>query len=511
MDLDTPSMPEAPGLPSPSQIVASFSKVSLGSAVTLLMLAVLNKILSVVGGPPVVGLFSLLRQTENTGIAVASSDGDRALVQGISSRAGREQVASFTWSIGLFMAAVTLAEVAVLWIAAAPIAGWMFGQSITAADPTASADKIAAVRWIGVPILLAVGSTWLVAILKGRLAVGKAVLVRTLGAVAGVAGALAAARSGTAVAIVVLLIIMEAVTLLTGLAMVVSEHALPASPAPAWPQHRDNVSSYLSVAGYLLVGGILRNLVVLPIRVLFAREGGLTFAGYFDTAWTLTAKYLFFLLDAISTYYLPLLSAARAADHRGKLLKRLVRLAWAVSMPAVIGLIVLKPLVVQILYAADFLPSLDLLRWMLIGNYFQASAWLFSTAMLAFGDVRSAFRVDVAWFALFLAGSVVSLGGYHQVQGVGITFLVAYVGAFLVTGWYAVRRYGMPVGRRMSIAWGLGLLLVLAASVATWNDAGVAWMQVLLWVSLSGLVVLISFDPGELRSFLKDVGLRRRI
>jgi hypothetical protein len=96
------------------------------------------------------------------------------------------------------------------------------------------------------------------------------------------------------------------------------------------------------------------------------------------------------------------------------------------------------------------------------------------------------------------------------VQGVGITFLVGYVGAFLVTGWYAVRRYGMAVGPRMSIAWGLGLLIVLAASVATWNDAGVAWMQVLLWVGLSGLVVLISFEPGELRSFLNDVGWRRR-
>jgi len=408
------------------------------------------------------------------------------------------------------MAAITLAEVAVFWVAAVPIAGWMFGQSLTAGDPSAIADKVAAVRWIGAPILLAVGSTWLVAILKGRLAVGKAVVVRTLGAIAGAAAALAAARAGTAVATVVLLLVMESVTLVAGLALVISEHALPSRPAPSWPQHRANVSSYLSVAGYLLAGGILRNLVVLPIRVLFTREGGLTFAGYFDTAWTLTAKYLFFLLDAISTYYLPLLSAARSADFRGKLLKRLVRLAWAVSMPAVIGLIVLKPLVVQILYAADFLPSLGLLRWMLIGNYFQASAWLFSTAMLAFGDVRAAFRVDVGWFAVFLAGSAVSLAGYHQVEGVGVTFLVGYVAAFFVTGWYAVRYYDMPVGRRMAIAWCLGLLLVLSASLATWNDSVVAWLQVLLWVSLSGMVVLISFDPGELRSILQEFGLWRR-
>lgn len=491
------------GLPSARQIILSFSKVSIGSAFTLVVLAALNKVLAVVGGPATVGLFSLLRSTENTGISLASSDGDRALVRGLSSQTERRQADEYGLSVAVLMAAVTLAQIALLLAGAEWLSLRLFGQS--------SEDLIRSVRLLGLPILLAVGSTWLIAVLKSRLAVGRAVLARTLGAVAGLAGAYFAARAGSAVAIVLLLVGLEGTTLLAAMAFAAGERFRPGFMSLPWPRLREHVRSYLSVAGYLLVSGILRNLIVLPVRVLFVQlAGGLAGAGLFDAAWTMTAKYLLFLLDAISTYYLPLLSAARHEVYRGQLLRRLVRVAWAVCTPAVVALIVLKPLVVEILYSRGFLPALAILRWMLIGNYFQVSAWLFSTAMLAFGDVRSAFRIDVGWLALFLVGSATSLSLLHRPEGVGLTFMMAYIGMFLATGWYAVRSYGMPVTRRMATAWSLGLVVILGASAMTWQGQTVRWLPALLWLALAGVCVAAALDPRERASVLGRLAIWRR-
>ena len=40
-------------------------------------------------------------------------------------------------------------------------------------------------------------------------------------------------------------------------------------------------------------------------------------------------------------------------------------------VPLVVTTIVLKPAVVRLLYSPAFLPALEIMRWMLIGDYFM--------------------------------------------------------------------------------------------------------------------------------------------
>lgn len=477
------------GPPSPAQMVLAFSKAGLGSASTLLVMAVLNKILAVLGGPATLGLFSLLRQVELTGIAVASSDGDKALVQGISARRGDVTGPRYIWHIGALMAAITLAEAAVLWF----LAPWLSEAIFRSQTP----ELVWALRLVGLPVFLAVAGTWLIAILKSNLAVGKAVIVRTIGASIGVAAAAFAARNGGPLALVGVLIAAEAASLLVAWAFARSSGVLPARPAWSWRLARADGRAYLSVAGYLISTGMLRNLAVLIIRTLFLRGLGLAYAGFFEAAWTVAGKSLLFLLDAIGTYYLPLLSAAREAAYRPQLLRRLTRLAWSAGVLAVTGLVVLKPLAVTLLYASDFLESLVMLQWMIIGVYFQASSWPFSTAMLAFGDVRDVFRVDAAWLAIFLTGSAATLLGWRQPAGVGAAYLLACVVVFVATAAVAVRRYALRISPRMLTAWVLGLGVVLGASWSTWGQDEVRWLNAGVWLGLAGTAALLGLQPEE--------------
>ena len=494
MDSSNSNQTDRPASPSPRQMLFSFSQAGIGSALTLVVLALLNKVLAVLGGPNTVGLFSILRQAEYTGIALASSDGDKALVQGISARRGDPTAARYVWNIGALMAAITLAEGAALWIAAPWVSLALFNE--------ASPALVWAVRLVSLPILLAVASTWLIAILKSHLAVGKAVLVRTIGGTAGILVAILVARQGGPVALVGLLLATEAVGVVAGWAFTRSVKALPPRPAWSWQNARSDGRAYLSVAGYLLLTGVLRNLTVLVLRTAFLRGQGLAYAGFFEAAWTVAGKSLLFLLDAIGTYYLPLLSAARHSDDRPVLLRRLTRLAWAAAAPAVIGLVVLRPLAIELLYSSEFLQALDMLQWMIIGIYFQASAWPFSTAMLAFGDVRSVFRVDAGWLAIFLTGGLISLTVLQRPAGVGVAYLAASVVMLTATAAVAVRRYALQLQARVLITWSLGLLAVLGATWSTWGETAVDWPQAVLWVAVAGVIGLLTLHRSERRAIL---------
>jgi O-antigen/teichoic acid export membrane protein len=480
--------------PSPLQMVMAFSKAGLGSASTLLVMAVMNKIVAVIGGPSTLGLFSLLRQAELTGIAIASSDGDKALVQGISARRGEPEEPRYIWNIGALMLAITLAEAVLLWISAP----WLSQAIFEAATP----GLVWAVRLVGLPVLLAVGSTWLIAILKSHLAIGRAVLVRTIGAAAGCMAAFFAARDGGPVPLITILLASEGIGLVTAWVFARGARVLPRRPAWSVNQARADGRAYLSVAGFLLLTGIIRNIAVMIIRTLFLRDLGMAYAGFFEAAWTVAGKSLLFLLDAIGTYYLPLLSAARDAAYRPQLLRRLTRLAWATGTLAVAGLVVLKPLAVTILYSGDFLESLVMLQWMIVGIYFQACSWPFTTAMIAFGDVRYAFRVDASWLAIFLTGSAISLVVMHEPAGAGVAYLVASAVMLASTVIVVVRRYALAPSRRMVITWLLGLAVVVGASWATWGQDRVDWLNVLVWVALAGVVAAASLQPEERRAIL---------
>lgn len=483
-------------------MVLAFSKAGLGSALTLVVMALMNKVVAVLGGPATLGLFSLLRQVELTGIAVASSDGDKALVQGISARRADASGAAYVWHIGLLMAAITAAEGVLLWLAAPRLAEAIFD--------TRSPDVTWALRLIALPVVLAVAATWLIAILKSHLAVGRAVAVRTLGASVGVIAAVFAARSGTPTSLVGILVASEAASLLVALALTRSSAILPTRPAWSWRSARADSRAYLSVAGYLLSTGIVRNVTVLVIRTLFLRGLGLAYAGFFEAAWTVAGKSLLFLLDAIGTYYLPLLSAARDAPQRGQLLRRLTRLAWSAGVLAVTGLMVLKPLAVTVLYAGDFLESLVMLQWMIVGIYFQASSWPFTTAMLAFGDARHVFRVDMSWLAIFLVGSAAAVAGWREPAGVGVAYLAACVVMFAATATIAVRRYALRTGPRMWLAWVLGLGVVVGAAWDSWGANQVHWASAGVWILLAGGTALIALQPEERAAILRRLlrGLR---
>jgi O-antigen/teichoic acid export membrane protein len=180
---------------------------------------------------------------------------------------------------------------------------------------------------------------------------------------------------------------------------------------------------------------------VLVVRALIARVHGLPAAGQFDSAWSISTLYLTVFLTAIHSYLLPALSGRSTESPAQEVVERALRLAVIVSLPLISAMIVLKPLAVRLLYSGEFLPALEVLRWTLLGDYLRVAGWVLATSLVARADMRAYLACELIWNALFVAG------------------------AFWLT------------------RDGIGACIVLLASLATWNDTSVAWVN-------AGLVVV---------------------
>jgi O-antigen/teichoic acid export membrane protein len=474
------------------ELLKAYSKTGLGSLASLCLGAVATKVIAVVLGPSGIGLFSLLRQTQQTAVAVGSINGQTALVQGLASRDGEQQGDFLVTVFWILMAACGITCAAFV-LFPREVAHWVTGQHDEA--------TVAVFRWLALPVLLAVVGSFLAGVLNAHRAIGRLALVQVASAMT---MALVAypfsrlVRSGNPVGFIWLLSASAGAALLLALTYASRERWL--SPLIDGLRRRfkaDSARHFLSMGITMFITGLVGTGTQLVVRSLVNRRFGLPGAGVFDVAWTLSMMYVTLVLGSFGTYYLPTLSRTSGTAARAALIQSVLRFSIFLMVPLVVSVVVLKPLVVSVLYSDEFAPSLSIIRWMLIGDYFKAISWVLAMPMVAYADMRTFFWSEMLWNGglIGFAGLAVSATGGISLIGVG--FLVLYVGYLAFTVCYTARRHGFLPGVSTTLPWALGLSVVVAASLHTWNDQHVRPPVAILWIGLAVAFSLSTLSRGE--------------
>ncbi len=461
-------------------LLKAIFKTGSGSVASLGLGMIAVKIMAVILGPSGVGLFSLLRQTQQTALTVAVLNGQMAVVQGVASREGRardEYLSTVLWIQVVIGATVSF----VLLVFAPQITRWVISQT----DP----KTVEMIRWLSLTIILGVIHTYLTSLLNGYRAIGRVALVQVsnFGMMALLAFPAAwLMKAGYPIAFTWLL------TASTFTAAGLSFWFALRSGWLAWLREgmrrnfsRPAAQHFFYLAGTMLITGFIGAGVPLAVRALVAHQFGLHGAGIFDVAWTLSMAYVTLILTSFSTYYLPTLSQTVDPGARVDLIRRVLRLAMLLMVPLVVTVITLKPLVVKLLYSGEFLPALQIMRWMLIGDYFKVVSWVFSFTMIAYADMKTFFWTEVLWGGLTLGCALLVLQGLNSLQGIGVNFLALYVAYLAYTLFYVRRRHHLILDRPVVLQWLVGLVLVIGASVQTWNETQVQWATAGLWISVA--------------------------
>ena len=193
-----------------------------------------------------------------------------------------------------------------------------------------------------------------------------------------------------------------------------------------------------------------------------------------------------------------------------ELVQRVARLAILLMVPAMTSVIVLKPLVITILYSSEFAPSLEIIRWMLIGDYFKVAAWVFAIPALAYANMRVLFWAEMLWYGGFIAFAALALFGFSSMQGIGVGFLLMYAVLLAYYLHYVRSRHQLPLSRGMTVPWLVGLALIIGASWHTWSDTQVNWFASPLWIGAAVSFSWLSLNRNERRETLRMLLRRER-
>lgn len=480
-------------------MTVSTLKTAVGQFVGLALGAVAVKLLAVLAGPAGVGLYSILRHLQQMLSSVASIGGQNAVVQGLSSHQGVSKRQFFISSFYVFFVTGLLLSIGIF-IFADFIAAWIF-----------EGEHTSAIRWLIIPIFLGSLLFFFRGVLTAEMEYGALSIVTML---TGLGAALVALPVGLAYArgnsnIMVLLLaggpllgLIAAFFYVRRIGYFKDIKSILLTGATGGATVR-----FLRVALPSLLSLFLTLGSVLIVRSYIVRFYGLEGAGQFDAAWSISAMYLALFLTSLQSYLLPELSKVKDGYELHSALAKAFHFSLLISLPLIGCLVVMKPLIVSLLFSHEFLPSLDVLRWVLVGDFVRVLGWVISTALVARADMKGFAMAEALWSLIFMAVSLCLLP--YGLEWVGFAYFVSYV-VYLVFLILRLRfNHGVVLRKRKLLYWLAAFLIAALIAWLCWDDKELySWHFILI---IPALVFSFLIMGPEERIFAQHLLNRLRL
>jgi PST family polysaccharide transporter len=237
---------------------------------------------------------------------------------------------------------------------------------------------------------------------------------------------------------------------------------------------------------------------VLIVRAYIVRLYGLEGAGHFDAAWSISALYLTLFLVSLQSYLLPELSQIDEPSALQNALSKVFRFSLISSLPLIVALVVLKPLAINILFSQAFIPSLNILRWALLGDFVRVVGWIISTTLLSRADMKGFALGEVLWSVVFTLAALVFLP--NGIEWVGFAYLLAYLAYFAFLIWRLHSGHGVTLGVSAAVQWLAGFSIVIVSAWLCWSDSSILnWSLLMI---LPAMLFSLSIMQANERSYL---------
>src|SRR5665647_998574 len=227
-----------------------------------------------------------------------------------------------------------------------------------------------------------------------------------------------------------------------------------------WPELR----GMLMLGGIVTLGLLFGSATQLIVRVWLQRSQGLSDAGYFQAAWTITGMYLGLVLGGLAVEYYPRISKQSAEPQLLNVsVDSQIRVALLLGAPVLLWMMVLSPFVLHLLYAADFQSATGILRWQLFGDILKIVGWAVGFMLLARRARGAFFLAELSWNICYLLLAL-PFASQAGLSGLGMAYVASYGLYLLVAVWLAHRETHFMI-QRHTFALLVALLLVGGATL----------------------------------------------
>jgi antigen flippase len=175
-----------------------------------------------------------------------------------------------------------------------------------------------------------------------------------------------------------------------------------------------------------LATGLMTTGALFVLRILVARQFGVSGTGQFQAASALSMVYAGFVLQAMGTDFFPRLTAVAKDNRRcNQLVNEQAEISVLLALPGILATLALAPWVIHLFYSAEFDKASQILCWQVTGTFLQVNSWPMGYILVAKGRGSAIFWTDLASYSLYVGLAWLGLK-YFGLPGVGMAFLGLY-------------------------------------------------------------------------------------
>lgn len=245
----------------------------------------------------------------------------------------------------------------------------------------------------------------------------------------------------------------------------------------------------------IAIGGQISNASSYLLNIFISHVGSIEAVGLYSATIQIANSYVFLVLSAMTTDYVPRLSALAGDEvgQRDAINKQMV-LVIIIITPLLIAFTVLAKEAIYILYSADFYPTIHMLELLMTGMFFRAISWCLSYAFIARGDSKTFLINEIIIFVVSLSLKMIGFK-FWGYTGIGAAIILVYVFYTVLMLFVARRKFGFKLSSEFNhlslpnIALCLASLLIsLLCGSHWWKYAiGGIILVVSLWYSYKEL------------------------
>lgn len=222
----------------------------------------------------------------------------------------------------------------------------------------------------------------------------------------------------------------------------VSRLEQPKGQPPNLAQLAKQWLSLARLGAAFMAAGLTSSLGFLITRSLVQHQLGAPELGHYQAAWAISMTYLGLVLSSMATDYFPRLSAAISNhEEAARLINEQTEVVLLIGGPLIVGMMALAPLVINVLYTAEFAVAADILRWQVLGDIFKIVSWPLGFVLLASGASLTYMLAESSAILVFVS-VVWRLLPTSHIVATGIAFLAMYLAYLPLVFLLARKRIG---------------------------------------------------------------------
>jgi O-antigen/teichoic acid export membrane protein len=197
------------------------------------------------------------------------------------------------------------------------------------------------------------------------------------------------------------------------------------------------------------------------LRIYIADIGSVEQVGLYTAGFAIVSTYFGLVFSAMGTDFYPRLAAvAKEKASYLKVINQQAEIALLILGPILIAFIVFIKIVTLIVYSEEFIGITDMVVWASFGTFFKAGSWCIAFLFLAKSESKLFFWNELISNIYVLGLNVLGykLGG---LQGLGISFMVAYFIYLIQVYFIANYKYSFNYNRDFFLILGVHLSLAI--------------------------------------------------